>query len=124
MQHLLLHPGMLAANGAVYDYSSGFSRNAAGGSRSNRAIDYRESRPVLMNVFYYLSNELAALKWEAYMHNIALGNGCGLIDIYPKRSISALHNLQQRLTDLTEANDNDSLVHSRNRNRSGALDRR
>ena len=77
-----------------------------------------------MNVFYYLSNELAALEWETNMHNIALGNGCGLIDVDLKRSISALHNLQQRLTDLTEANDDDSLVHSRNRNRSGALARR
>jgi len=112
---------MLAANGAVYDYSSGFSRNAAGGSRSNRAIDYRESRPVLMNVFYDLSNKLAALEWETNMHNIALGNGCGLIDIYPKRLMPALHNFQQRFADLTEANDDDSLVHSRNYDLSGAL---
>src|SRR5437588_7906431 len=103
---------MLAANGAVYDRGSRFSRNAPSGSRSNRAIDYRESRLVLMNVFYYLCNDVAALEWETDMHNIALRNGCGLIDIYAKRLIPALHNFQQRLTDLTEANDNDSFAHS------------
>jgi len=74
-----------------------------------------------MNVFYYLSNELAALEWETNMHNIALGNGCGLIDIYPKCLMPALHNFQQRFTDLAEANDDDSLVHSRNYDLSGAL---
>lgn len=115
---------MLAANRAVHDWRARFSGDAAGGSRSNRAIDYCEGRPVLMNVFYYLSNEFPALEWETNMHNIALGNGRGLIDIYPKRLMPALHNFQQRLTNLTKANDDDSLVHSRNRNRSGALTRR
>jgi len=94
MQHFLLHPDVLTPNRAVYDCGSGFNGNAAGGSRSNRAIDYRKGRPVLINVFYYLSKELAILKWEANMHNIAPGDGCGLIDIYSKGLIPALHDLQ------------------------------
>ena len=85
---------MLAANRAVYDCGSGFNRNAAGGSRSNRAIDYCEGRPVLMNVFYYLPNELVTLKWKTNMHHVALGDRCGLIDIHTKRLIPALHDLQ------------------------------
>jgi hypothetical protein len=94
MQQLLLHPDVLAANGAVYDCGSGFNCNAAGGSRSNRAIDYRKARPVLINVFYYLSTKFLALKWKTNMHNVAPGDGCGLIDVYTKGSILALHNLQ------------------------------
>ena len=94
MQHFLLHPDVLTPNRAVYDCGSGFNGNAAGGSRSNRAIDYRKGRPVLINVFYYLSTKFLALKWETNMHNVAPGDGCGLIDIYTKGLIPALHDLQ------------------------------
>jgi len=54
-----------------------------------------------MNVIYYLSHEVAILEWKANMHHVTLGDGCGLIDIYVKRSIPALHNLEQRLANLT-----------------------
>src|SRR6266496_2523350 len=103
---------MLPANRAVYDCCSGFNRNAAGSPRSNRAIDYCESRPVLMNVFYYLSNELVTLEWKTNMHHVTLGEGCRLVDIYAKRSIPALHNLQQRLADFAQANNDNSWMHS------------
>jgi hypothetical protein len=65
-----------------------------------------------VNVFYHLSNELVGLEWEADMHNVTLGDGCGLVDIYPKGLIPALHDLEQRLADLAEPNDYDSLIHS------------
>ena len=103
---------MLAANRAVYDCGAGFNRNSARGSRSNRAIDHCESRPVLMNVFYYLSNEVVILEWKTNMHHIALGDGCRLIDIYAERLIPALHNLQQRLADLAQPNNDNRLIHS------------
>jgi hypothetical protein len=85
---------MLAADRAVHDCGSGFDCNLACGARSNRAIDYRDSRPVLINIFYHVFYELLASKWEANMHNVTLGDGCGLIDIYTKGVISALHNVQ------------------------------
>src|SRR5918996_948429 len=109
MQHFLLHSDVLATNRAVYDWGSGFNRNSAGGSRSNGAIDDRQSRLELINVFCYLSNEFVILKWKANMHHVTLGDGCGLIDIYAKRSIPALHNLQQRFADFADANDHHSL---------------
>ena len=65
-----------------------------------------------MNVFYYLSNELAAFAWETNMHNIAPGDGCGLIDIYTKGLIPGLHDLQQRLADLAQANNDNSWMYS------------
>src|SRR5918996_6334434 len=105
---------MLPANRAVYHRGRGVNRNSTGGSRSNCAIDDRESRPVLMNIFYYLFNELAVPKREANMHNVTLGYRCGLVYIYAKGQIPALHNLQQRLPDFADANDDHSLVHSRN----------
>jgi hypothetical protein len=92
---------MLAANGTVYDRSARFNRNSTRGSRSNCTIDYCETRSVLVNVFYSLSNELVILKWKTNMHHVTMGDGCGLIDIYAKRSISALDNLHQRLADFT-----------------------
>ena len=103
---------MLAANGAVHDWGSGFNRNSTRGSRSNCAIDYRETRPVLTNVLYYLPHEVAILEWKTNMHHVTLGDGCRLIDIYAKRPIPALHNLQQRLADFTQAHDDNRLVHS------------
>src|SRR5580704_7276222 len=112
---------MLAANGTMDDWGSGFSRNPAGGSRSNRTIDYRDSRPVTMNVFCYLPDELSALKWETNMHNIALGDRRRLIDIYAKGLIPALHDLEQRFANLSETNDNYCLIHCRKLNCSGSL---
>ncbi len=103
---------MLAANGAVYYCGSGFNRNSTSRSRSNRAIDYRESRPVLMNVFYYLPNEVAVLEWKTNMHHVTLRNECRLIDIYAKCLISALHNLQQRLADLAETDNDNGCLHN------------
>jgi hypothetical protein len=54
-----------------------------------------------MGIFCYLTHKLVILKWKTNMHHVTLGDGCGLIDIYAKRSIPALHNLQQRLADFT-----------------------
>ena len=48
---------------------------------------------VLMNVFYYLPNELVILKWKTNMHHVTLGDGCKLVDIYAERLIPVLHDL-------------------------------
>src|SRR5438132_11119035 len=111
MQHLRLHAIMLASNGAVYDGGSGFNRNTAGGPRSDRAIDYANSRSIPLNVFYYLSNELVPLEWEADMHNVASGHRCGQIDIYAEGLMLALNNLHQCFADLSETDDNHNLLH-------------
>src|SRR5258708_2049016 len=95
MKHLLLHEGVLSPNRAVYDGGSGFTRNTAGGPRSYRAIDYGQSRSIPVNIFYYLSNELVALEWEANMHDIALGHRCRQIDIYAAGRWLALTNDHQ-----------------------------
>jgi hypothetical protein len=65
-----------------------------------------------MNVLHYLPREVAILEWKTNMHHVTLGDGCRLIDIYAKRSIPALNNLQQRLADFTQAHDDNRLVHS------------
>jgi hypothetical protein len=111
MQHLGLHAIMLAANGAVYDGGSGFNRNIAGGSRSYSAIDYAKSRSIPVNVFYHLSNELVALKWEANMHNVASGHLCGQIDVYAEGLMLALNDLHQCLPDFSKADNNYNLLH-------------
>ena len=103
---------MLAANGAVYHCGPGFNGNSTGRSRSNRAIDYRQSRPVLMNVFYYLPNEGVILEWKTNMHHVTLANGRRPIDIHAENVIPALQDLQQRLADFTQAHDDNRLVHS------------
>src|SRR5207248_6113975 len=100
------------ANRAVYDRGSGFNRNSTGRSRSHRAIDYRESGPVLMNVFQYLSNEGVIVERKTNMHYVTLGNGCRLINIYAKCLIPALHNLQQRLANLAETDNDDGCLHN------------
>ena len=64
-----------------------------------------------MDVFYHLSNELVALEWEADMHNIASGHRCGQIDIYAEGWMLALNNLHQCVADLSETDDNYSLLH-------------
>ena len=102
---------MLAANGAVYYCGSRFNRNSTGRSRSNRAIDYRESRPVLMNVFYYLPNEGVILEWKTNMHHVTLANGRRLIDIDSENVIPALQDLQQRLADLAETDNDNGCLH-------------
>jgi hypothetical protein len=91
---------MLAANGAVYHCGLRFNRNSTRGSRSNCAVDYRETRLVLMNVFYYVPDEVTILEWKTDMHHVTLGDGCRLIDIYAKCVIPALRDLQQRFADL------------------------
>jgi len=111
MEHLRLHADVLPPNRAVYDGGSGFNRNAARGPRSDRAVDYGQNRPVLVNVFHYLSNEFVAVKWEANMHNVALGHRCGQIDVYAKGLMLALNNLHQCLAYLSEADDDYSLFH-------------
>jgi hypothetical protein len=65
-----------------------------------------------MNVFYYLSNKLVTLEWKTNMRHLTPGDGCRLIDIYAKRSIPALHDVQQRLADLAQPNNDNSLIHS------------
>jgi hypothetical protein len=65
-----------------------------------------------MNVLYYLPHEFTILEWKTDMHHVTLGDGCRLIDIYAKRVIPALHNLQQRLADFTQAHDDNRLIHS------------
>src|SRR4030095_15271031 len=112
MEHFLLHASVLSANGAVHDCGSGFSCNAACRARSNRAIDYRQSRMVLINVSHYLPYEPPALEWKTNMHDVALGDGCRLIDIDTKDLIPTLHDLQQRFADLAQANNDDSGMHS------------
>ena len=112
MQHFLLHPDVLTSNRAVYNCGSGFNRNVAGRARSNSAIDYGESRPVLLNVFHYLPNEVSALKWETNMHNVTLRDRCGLIDVYTEGLISALQDLQQGLADLSQANNDNGWMHT------------
>jgi hypothetical protein len=94
MQQFLLHSDMLAANGAVHDGGSRFDCNLARGARSNGAVNYRESRPVLINISHYVSNELPALKRETNMHNVTPGDRRGLIEIYAKGLISAFRDLQ------------------------------
>jgi hypothetical protein len=81
---------MLTTNRAVHDCGAGLNCNATGCSRSNRAIDYRKERLVLINILHYVSNELSALKWETNMHHIAPRDGCQLIDIDAKYLISVL----------------------------------
>ena len=103
---------MLAANGAVYHCGAGFSRNSTGCSRSNRAIDYRESRPVLIDVLQHLSNEVAILKWKTNMHHVTFRDRCWLINIYTECAIPALHNLQQRPANFAQAHDDNRLIHS------------
>ena len=53
-----------------------------------------------MNVFYYVPNEVTILEWKTDVHQVTLGDRCGLIDIYAKRVIPALRDLQQRFADL------------------------
>jgi hypothetical protein len=112
MEHLRLHPNVLPPNRAVYDSGSGFNRNAAGGPRSDRAVDYAKSRSIPVNVFYHLSNELVALEWEADMHNIASGHRRRQIDIYAEGLMLALNNLHQCFADLSETDDDYSLFHA------------
>ncbi len=106
---------MLTANGAVYDGGSGFHCDAAGGTRSHRAIDYAKSRSIPVNVFYHLPNELVPLEWEANMHKIASGHRCGQIYIYAEGLMLALNDLHQCLPDLSEADDDDNLLHGSGR---------
>jgi len=103
---------MLAPHRAVHHCGARLSRGSARGSRSNRAIDHCESGPVLIDVLQHLSNEVAILEWKTNMHHIGLGDGCRLIDIYAEHLIPALHNLQQRLADFAQPNDDDRLIHS------------
>src|SRR6266480_1867860 len=117
MQHLPLHAGMLASNRTVYNGSSGFNRDTAGGSGSYGTVDHGESRPVLANVFQHLLNERVVLEREADMHDIASRDRRRQIDVNTERLMLALNDLQQGFADLSEADDDDSLVHSRNRNR-------
>lgn len=102
---------MLATNRAVYDCGSGFNRNSTRCSRSDCAINYRESRPVLVNVFQHLLNELVALKREADMHDIASRDRRRQIDVNTECLIPALQDRQQRFADLSKTEDDDSLLH-------------
>src|ERR1700730_18489788 len=90
MQHLLLHAGMLASNRTVYDGSSGFTSDTAGGSGGDRTVDHSESRPVLANVLQHLLNERVVLEREADMHHIASRDRCRQIDVNTERLIPAL----------------------------------
>ena len=103
---------MLAAHRAVHHCGARLSRDSARGSRSNRAIDHCERGPVLIDVFQYLSNEVASLEWKTNMHHIRLGDGCRLIDIYAECLIRTLHNLQQRLADFAQPHYDNRLIHS------------
>ena len=64
-----------------------------------------------MNVFHYLPNEVVILEWKTNMHHITLGDGCRLIDIYAENVIPALHDLQQRLADLAETDNDNGCLH-------------
>ena len=103
---------MLAANGAIHHCGTRFNRNSTGRSRSNRAIDYRESRPVLMNVFYHLPNKGVILEWKTNMHHVTLANGRRPIDIDAENVIPALQDLQQRLADLAQPHNDNRLIQS------------
>ena len=103
---------MLAPHRTVHHCGARLSRDSARGSSSNRAIDHCESGPVLIDVLQHLSNEVAILEWKTNMHHIGLGDGGRLIDIYAEHLIPALHNLQQRLADFAQPNDDDRLIHN------------
>ena len=103
---------MLAANGAIHHCGAGFNRDSARCSRSNSAIDYRKSGPVLIDVLQHLCNEVAILEWKTNMHYVTFRDRCRLINIYAECAIPALHNLQQRLANFAQAHDDNGLIHS------------
>src|SRR5262245_45920137 len=103
---------MLAANGAVHHCGAGFTGDSARCSRSNRAIDYRKSGPVLIDILQHLSYEVAILKWKTNMHHVTLGDRCRLINIYTECAIPALHDLQQRLANFAQPYDDNGLTHN------------
>ncbi len=64
-----------------------------------------------MNVLYYLPHEVAILEWKTNMHHVTLANGRRLIDIDAENVIPALQDLQQRLADLAETDNDDGCLH-------------
>jgi hypothetical protein len=67
---------------------------------------------VLVNIFHYLFYELTVVKWKTNMHYVTGRDRCGLIDIYAKRLIPALHDPQQRIADFAQAYNDNCLLHT------------